>query len=530
MLDALIRRRAAGKGPVPSLRRGAAPTPAAGPPPPGRPRRGVPTGPRPAEIEAPLAGERAEVRLVEPYDVEPSEAPTAFTPPPAAATAFASQPAVEPRPIVIETREVPVEATEEVPTAFTADHAPIEAGPAAVEAPLEETPTAFTAEPEVVEDALLEEAPTAFAAEPEPAPPAVAEVLADETPTAFTVEPEPAAEAASIEAAPFEEGPTASTPEREPETSHDAALAAAPEALISARWAVEVEAEWEGPAASTWIVETRPTPAPTAFAPEPGPEAAVEPEPAEEPWRKRRRRPSRSSRRANPSGPPNQSLSPSSLPRRPRPSRRRVSLRRQTRDRRRDGGARAAALLELRADGGCGQALVQADAVPRTGTAAGGACAGAGHHRRRGRPAGGEPLTLTSPPADWEAPRVAQASAGLAAEADELETPLFDEGWDGPGALSGRIVRHEAPAEHDARTMKLGVTGPVCAAGLHRLRGLRGRAVRLLARARGQRRRRQPGRPGLGAGADRRRLRRDLGVFSPSAAWRSGRLIRFLRQ
>jgi hypothetical protein len=71
-----------------------------------------------------------------------------------------------------------------------------------------------------------------------------------------------------------------------------------------------------------------------------------------------------------------------------------------------------------------------------------------------------KPLILTSPPADWGAPGAASTHASLAAEADELETPLFDEGWDGPGALSGRIVHHEAPAEHDARATKLGVTGP----------------------------------------------------------------------
>jgi hypothetical protein len=71
------------------------------------------------------------------------------------------------------------------------------------------------------------------------------------------------------------------------------------------------------------------------------------------------------------------------------------------------------------------------------------------------------PLILTSPPADWGEPRAASIAAAIpAAETDELETPLFDDGWDGPGALSGRIVHHEAPAEHDARATKFALTGP----------------------------------------------------------------------
>jgi lysozyme len=75
-------------------------------------------------------------------------------------------------------------------------------------------------------------------------------------------------------------------------------------------------------------------------------------------------------------------------------------------------------------------------------------------------PAPAKPLVLTSPPADWEEPRAASAGASLAAERDELETPLFDDGWDGAGALSGRIVHHEASAEHDARATRFGLTGP----------------------------------------------------------------------
>lgn len=75
-----------------------------------------------------------------------------------------------------------------------------------------------------------------------------------------------------------------------------------------------------------------------------------------------------------------------------------------------------------------------------------------------------QPLVLTSPPADWEDARYGGAPTitALSPEVDELETPLFDEGWDAPSALSSRVVRHEMAEEFTPpkRGLRFGLTGP----------------------------------------------------------------------
>lgn len=88
------------------------------------------------------------------------------------------------------------------------------------------------------------------------------------------------------------------------------------------------------------------------------------------------------------------------------------------------------------------------------------------------------PLVLTPPPAEWDEPPGpgARLSAAAAAEADELETPLFDEGWDGPGALTGRIVHHETQVPTDARHMRVNRVAPHVLTGVIGLTALGGAA------------------------------------------------------
>jgi hypothetical protein len=79
------------------------------------------------------------------------------------------------------------------------------------------------------------------------------------------------------------------------------------------------------------------------------------------------------------------------------------------------------------------------------------------------------PLVLTSPPGDWDEHRavnLAMITSSVAAEADELETPLFDDGWDGLSALSGRVVRHEPVAEPEGPAKRQGATAPYVFMGL----------------------------------------------------------------
>jgi lysozyme len=482
VLDALIRRRAAEKTLFLTPPDGFAPTPSplVRPEHDARAARALPTA-RPAEIEAPLSGDRAEVRLVEPYDIEPSEAPTAFAPPSETSTAFAAQPAPEPRPIVIETVEAPAE--EAVPTAFAADHAPT------VEALSEETPTAFTAEPalEPVEHVQPDETPTAFepkpAAEPQEVWPVAAEAFPEETPTAFTVEPEPAAEETPVAAA--EETPTAFAPEPETaaEPSPEAPAALEPPAVVTARWTVEVEAEWEGPAASSWIVGTWPTPTPTAFTldpettaepepaeetptaftvePEADPEAAVD-APAEETPAAFEVEPQAESEPAPAAAAPEPSPAP--VPAEPPAAQERKRAVPEAAMRERplysSYGPMAAAVRPT---------TPQTPIIPQPRPAAPAPEPEPEPVVTAAAPAPiSEPLTLTSPPSDLDEPRPAlTVPAGVAQVADELETPLFDEGWDAPGALSGRVARHEPIAEPEPHNATgVGKTGPFLLLGL----------------------------------------------------------------
>ena len=91
------------------------------------------------------------------------------------------------------------------------------------------------------------------------------------------------------------------------------------------------------------------------------------------------------------------------------------------------------------------------------------------HEHSAAAPEPAPSLVLTSPPADWDsAPSGAMQAVmqPLAEGEDELEQPRFDEGWDGPTALSARIVRHEPVAEAEAPSRKIAATGPFILLGL----------------------------------------------------------------
>lgn len=578
VLDALIRRRAAEKALFLTPRDGVAPTPTPSPlvrpRPDARAAQFVPAR-RPAEVEAPMAGERAEVRLVVPYEIEPEpEAPTALAP---ARSEAEPEPAPEPlsesapeaeaptagaveaaEPDVVEAPEgaaAPVEllATWSTWTAWAgrvaeavANESEPEAAPERVEAP-EEAPTAWTADavanesepaaaPERVE--ALEEAPTAW----------TAEAVADPEPEA---EPEPAADRAGAEASlveaadeatPHEEAQIASTAEAEEAGAQDAAptvwsielphaISDEPEEPAPTAWTVEpAETDWDEPAPSSWIVGVTPPAAPAvetspiAVAAEPpAAEPAAEPQAdaaaevetatgaeaapaAPEPEEMVRDVPASGAvlqTRALPETAPRprplySSYGPMAFAVAPPPSKPAAPAASAVEPSR-------AALEEVAVGGGFAIAERAAKAAapaepqavqiqpPRTPTfpkpafqplpeltvptaalepaqpvrsfappvpaeARAPATASAPAVTAAAAPA--KPLVLTSPPADWEEPRATSTKASLAAETDELETPLFDEGWDGPGALSGRIVHHEAPVEHDARATRLRVTGP----------------------------------------------------------------------
>lgn len=81
-----------------------------------------------------------------------------------------------------------------------------------------------------------------------------------------------------------------------------------------------------------------------------------------------------------------------------------------------------------------------------------------------------KPLVLTSPPSDWDDARYGTGATitALSADVDELETPLFDDGWDAPSVLSGRVVHHEAMLEPTppSRSLRFGATGPYMLLGL----------------------------------------------------------------
>jgi lysozyme len=78
------------------------------------------------------------------------------------------------------------------------------------------------------------------------------------------------------------------------------------------------------------------------------------------------------------------------------------------------------------------------------------------------------PLVLTPPPEEPvrpDQPRMhVEPAVSVAAEPDEFSTPLFDDNWDGPQALGGRIVRHEAPPEDETEEGER-VDGPVILLG-----------------------------------------------------------------
>ncbi len=76
------------------------------------------------------------------------------------------------------------------------------------------------------------------------------------------------------------------------------------------------------------------------------------------------------------------------------------------------------------------------------------------------------PLVLTSPPSDWDEPRPGVVASTVTMDLDELEAPLFDQGWDASTALTTRIVRHEAFDPTAPRHHRLGVTGPFLLLGL----------------------------------------------------------------
>ena len=514
VLDALIRRRAAEKALFLAAEEGAAPTPSplVRPRPDARAAQFVPAR-RPAEIEAPLAGPHAEVRLVAPYEIEPELEPLA--------SAFAPEPAAEPA------------LEEEAPTAWTAEVVEL----TVQAAPDEEAPTAWTAEPEV-EAWPEEEAPVtaltalaAWAAEIEGAVNPEPTVAPAHIPAAWTVyssEPRAAEEALTAEAAAPElepelepaaeaETPAEDLPEDAPTAwTVDAVEAAAeesepphavlvmPQPASAALRAAAAETDWDEPAPSSWIIGvTRPAeptaePAPEAAAeaaPESVPEstseaeaeapAAVEAAPAETselseivrdipaaaavlqtralPATQPRPRPLYSSygpmafavAPPTPVAPAGEGAAMAA----PEPAPEPVQAQAQSFE-----PARSLPHFQPLAELSVPVASLepaqpmQSFAPPVPAQAQAPVTASAPAVTADAAPA--KPLILTSPPADWEEPRTASTQAAPAAEADELETPLFDEGWDGPGALSGRIVHHEAPAEHDARAAKLGLMGP----------------------------------------------------------------------
>lgn len=538
VLDALIRRRAAEKALFLAPGEGGAPSPSplVRPRPDARAAQFVPAR-RPAEIEASLAGDRAEVRLVVPYEVEPEpEAATPLRPEagepaaeaapipesaleeeaPTAWTTEAAEPQAEAALIalaawsdeIVEVAEITLQpetavAPETAPTAWVVEtpeqpvHETAEAAPSASlagavdEAGREPAPTVLTAEtpdasaeeapheaatawtPEVVEQAaqefeppaawsielahaaalvLQEPAPTAWTAEPaetgwdEPAPSSW--IVGATSPAAPASEPAPAAAesaaAPAAEAAAEAEGAAVSEPA--PETAP--VEAPEPEAVVRELPAVGSVLQTRA------LPQTAPRPRPLyssygpmafAVAPPPTPTVAeTTPAPAGE-----------GAGTAAPSPEPvqPQSVAPQhALPQsfQPQPAQG-PSFHRQ---------AHFQPLPELTVPAAAVRPAqpVQSFAPPVPAASQASATASAPAVTADAAPA--RPLILTSPPADWEEPRAAPTHASLAAEADELETPLFDEGWDGPGALSGRIVHHEAPAEHDARATKLGVTGP----------------------------------------------------------------------
>ena len=432
VLDALIRRRAAEKTLFLTPDEGFVPTPSplVRPEVDARAAEWLPKR-RPVQIEAPLSGETAEVRLVVPFEVEPPlEAPTAFTVElvPAAESLAAAEEAFEEAPTAwtAETAAVPV-AEEPAPTAWTAEAAPAE--PAAEEP----APTAWTAETAPAEPAAEEPAPTAWTAETAPVEPASEEPA----PTAWT------AETAVAETPPEEPAPTAwsvgeasnanESPDPEParrlspiEIVLAPANAAEPQAVppepaatpdAPQRAIPAAEAPVERPFYSSYgpmafaVRPPRPSPIdpamhgadegetvaePAEAEPQPGQVAAAEPEPE-----------------------PAQTIQPPPY------------------------GEPVVSTARTLSEMAPAPVVTAATAVP-------------------------QPLVLTSPPADWEENRrsAPAMTTTLAAEADELETPLFDEGWDGPSALSGRIVRHEPVAEPAGKGRRAGATGPYVLLGL----------------------------------------------------------------
>jgi lysozyme len=565
VLDALIRRRAAEKALFLALGEGVAPTPSplVRPRPDARAAQFVPAS-RPAEIEAPLSGERAEVRLVASYEIEPElEAPATFAPEP-----VEPEPAAEPAPETEaptawtaaaeepETKETPEEAA-----APTAEPAPDEEAPSATAEPLE--PEAEQAPDEAAASVAALAAVTALSAwaaevpevalpeaavEAEPAPMAWITIQAPEQPTPEQPTPDqPTQEAAQAALIPMTAGAvdeaarepasaswTAETPvapveeapvtapsawaaeaveQAEPEAAPTAwsielphAASVAPQEPTPAAWtAAPAETEWDEPAPSSWIIGGRPSePAPVAgpAAAEPAVElaaaaeaealAAADAAPVETPQPEEivheipavgsalqmravpeaapRPRPLYSSYgpmafavgRPAPAAAAGQGAFTAPQPPEPQPAEPQRAepqpvqgwsaqpqpaqgqwFQRQPQFQPLPGLIAPAIALEP-----AQPTPSFAPLAPAPASATADVVAAVRH------------LILTSPPADSEEPRAASIPASLAAETDELETPLFDEGWDGPGALSGRIVHHEASAEHDARASKRGVTGP----------------------------------------------------------------------
>jgi lysozyme len=435
VLDALIRRRAAEKALFLASPEGAAPTPSplVKPELDARAAEGLPRR-RPVEHQAPLSGETAEVRLVAPFEVEPPlEAPTAFTPEPVespepeAAAVEATPTAFAPEPVAEAAESVEPAPTETTPTAFAPEPAAETAeAPAAEgqEAPVEEAPTAWTTQ--VITFAAPSEAPTAWSA-PAEAPPSDAASEA-EAPTAWTAEATP-------------EAPTAWSP---PEAEAVAPVELAPEPAVAVEPAPAVEdgapetAADEAPV--TWLpIIPGPPPVRTIPAAEPAPTRAL---PASEP---------------PPVRPVYSNYGPMAFA--VRPPELRVSEPTTAPEGEGEGGEEAADAEPHPAPSI--QASVSAPEAPVLGGAGAAPVVTAAAEAP-------PPLVLTAPPTDWEEHRAASPAmvTALAAEADELETPLFDEGWDGPSALSGRIVRHEPAAEPEAARKPVGATAPYVLLGL----------------------------------------------------------------
>lgn len=442
VLDALIRRRAAEKALFLTPPDGAAPTPSplVKPELDARAAEGLPRR-RPVEHQAPLSGETAEVRLVAPFEVEPPlETPTAFTPEPveslepapveATPTAFAPEPAAE---------AAEPASTETTPTAFAPEPA-VEAAVAPA-AETEEAPTAWTTQ--VISFAVPAEAPDAWSA-PAEAPTAEA-APEEEAPTAWTAEttPETAREEAETAPAP-EAAPEAPTAWSPPEAEAAASVELAPEPAVAVGPAPAVEDAATEPAADeapvTWLpIIPGPPPVRSIPAAEPAPTRAL---PASEP---------------PPVRPVYSNYGPMAFA--VRPPELRVSEPTTAPEGEGEGGEEAADAEPHPAPSI--QASMSAPEAPVLGGAGAAPVVTAAAEAP-------PPLVLTAPPTDWEEHRAASPAmvTALAAEADELETPLFDEGWDGPSALSGRIVRHEPAAEPEAARKPVGATAPYVLLGL----------------------------------------------------------------